>query len=111
MATTVLVNSVQNNTANAIETFYTSPSDGAGTIITAFTATNNAGSNRTYKAYIFDSSGSTLEAVTPLKKIIRNKFDPGSSIVNHIIPAGGTLRMESDLADSIVFRVTGNELS
>lgn len=111
MATNVLVNSTQNTLTNTIQTFYTSPADGAGTVITAFTATNNSGSNRTYKAYIFDSSGDSLEAVTPLKIVVRNRFDPGSSIVNHLIPAGGTLRMETDLQDTIVFRVTGNELT
>ena len=111
MATVVLVNSTQNSLTDTTQVFYTSPADGAGTVITAFTATNNTTANRTYTAYIFDSSGDTLEAVTPLKVLIRNRFDPGSSIVNHLIPAGGTLRMQSDLADSIVFRVTGNELS
>ncbi len=111
MATAVLVNSIQNTLADTIQTFYTSPASGAGTVITAFTATNNTGSNRTYKAYIFGPADTTIEAVTPLKIVIRNRFDPGNSIVNHLIPAGGTLRMESDLASSIVFRGTGNELS
>ena len=109
MATAVLVNSVQNTLANTIETFYTSPADGAGTVITAFTATNNTGSNRTYKAYIFDSAGNPKEAITPVKIIVRNRFDPGNAIVNHEIEPGGTLRMESDGANSIVYRVTGNE--
>lgn len=111
MTTEVLVNSVQNTIANTIQSFYTSPATGAGTVITAFTATNNTGSNRTYKAYIFASGATTSEAVTPLKIIIRSRFDPGNAIVNHLIPPGGTLRMESDLALSIVFRVTGNELA
>ena len=111
MTTDVLVASVQNSLANTIQTFYTSPSDGAGTVITSFTATNNTGANKTYKAYIFDSSGSLKEAITPLKIIIRNRFDPGSAIVNHEIEAGGTLRMESSEANSIIFRVTGNEES
>jgi hypothetical protein len=111
MATTVLVNSVQNSLSNTIQTFYTSPADGAGTVITAFTATNNTGSNRTYKAYIFASGATSVEAVTPLKIVIRNRFDPGNAIVNHVIPPGGTLRMETDLLDTIVYRVTGNELS
>ena len=111
MATNVLVNSTQNTLTNTIQTFYTSPADGAGTVITAFTATNNTGANRTYRAYIFDSTGLPLAAVTPLKVVVRNRFDPGSSIVNHLIPPGGTLRMESDLLESIVFRVTGNELT
>lgn len=110
MTTAVLVNSVQNTLANTIQSFYTSPATGAGTVITAFTATNNTGSNRTYKAYIYALGATSSSAVTPLKIIIRNRFDPGNAIVNHLIPPGGTLRMESDLANSIAFRVTGNEL-
>lgn len=106
----VLVNSEQSNVANTIEIFYTSPPTGEGTIITAFTATNNTGSNRTYKAYIFDSTGAVLPAVAPLRIIIRNRFDLGSGVINQFIPPGGTLRMESDLASSIVFRVSGKEL-
>jgi len=110
MAVTVLVNSEQTSAANTIEQFYLSPVSGGGTVITAFTATNNTASNRTYKAYIFDSTGAILPAVTPLKIIVRNRLDTGSGVINQIIPAGGTLRMESDLADSIAFRVTGKEL-
>jgi hypothetical protein len=110
MATEVLVNSVQSTSSDTIEKFYDSPSGGAGTIISAFTATNNTGANRSYKAYIFDASGSLLEAVVPLKIIIRKKFDLGASIVGHLIPPAGSLRMESDLADTIAFRVTGREL-
>ena len=110
MAINVLVNSAQNQIADTIEAFYTSPDGGAGTVITAFTATNNTGSNKTYKAYIFDASGDQLEAIIPQKIVIRNKVDLGSPIINHFIPENGTLRMESSLASSIVFRVSGKEL-
>ena len=108
MANNVLVNSVTSNAANTIETIYTAPAD--GTIITAWTATNNTGSNRSYRAYIFDLSGAVLQAVIPLKIIIRNRFDLGSGITNQFIPGGGSIRVESDLADSIVFRISGNEI-
>lgn len=108
MANTVIVESVTNDAANTIEDIYTAPPD--GTIITAWTATNNTGSNRTYKAYIFDITGTPLQAIIPLKIIIRNRFDLGPGITNQFIPGGGTIRVESDLADSIVFRVSGNEL-
>lgn len=111
MATAVLVNSAQNTLSNTVQTFYTSPPTGAGTIITAFTATNNTGANRTYRAYIYAEDETVAEAVTPLKILIRNKFDPGSSLVNHLIPPGGTLRMETDLLGTVVYRVTGNELT
>jgi hypothetical protein len=110
MAETILVNSAQNATANVIQTFYTSPAGQGGTLIQAFTATNNTDSNKTYKAYIYDASGTALDAVIPLKIIVRDRFDLGSSSVGQLIPAGGTLRMESNEALSIAFRVTGNEL-
>jgi len=110
MAINTLVNSAQSIVANTIEIFYTSPDGGTGTVITAFTATNNTDSNRSYKAYIYDATGTLLQAIIPLKIIIRSKVDLGSPIVNHFIPENGTLRMESDLASSIVFRVSGKEL-
>lgn len=110
MATAVLANGVKNTVADTPQTIYTSPAAGAGTIITAFTATNNTTANRTFKAYIYASGETSAPAILPLKVLIRNKFDPGSAIVNHVIPAGGSLRVESDLADSISFYVTGNEL-
>ena len=106
----VIVNSAKNQSADTIQNFYTSPTTSAGTIITAFTATNNTDANQSYKAYIYAASGLLLDAVTPRKIIIRDKFDPGSGIVNHLIPSGGTLRMESSAAETIVFRVSGKEL-
>jgi len=108
MANNVLVGSVTNSAANTIQNVYDAPAN--GTIITAWTATNNTGSNRTYKAYIYDLTGSLLQAIIPLKIIIRNRFDLGSGITNQFIPGGGSIRVESDLANSIVFRISGNEL-
>lgn len=111
MTTNVLVNSAQNTAADTIETFYNSPgTPGIGTIITAFTASNNTTSSKTYKAYIFDVLGTVLQAVVPQKIVVRDRFDLGPSIVGQIIPPGGSLRMESSAANSIAFRVTGNEL-
>ena len=107
MASIVIVNSQQSSLANTIEVFYPSLN---GTTITAFTATNNTDSNKSYKAYIYDLSGSLLQAIIPLKIISRNRFDLGSGITNQFVPGGGAIRVESDLADSIVFRISGNEL-
>ena len=110
MTELVLVNSAQNSLSDAIQLFYTSPIRSGGTRVNAFTATNNTESNKTYKAYIYDSSGTALNAVIPQQIIVRNRFDLGSAIVGQLIPAGGSLRMESNAASSISFRVTGNEL-
>ena len=110
MAEQVLVNSAQNAAADAIQIFYTSPSSGSGTRVTAFTATNDTSSSKTYKGYIYDASGVAKVAVIPQKIIVPDRFDLGAPIVGQLIPPGGTLRMESSDATSIAFRVTGNEL-
>lgn len=111
MADAVIVNSVVNALDNTIENFYTSPAGAGGTLVTAFTATNDNGANASYKAYIYDSSGAAKLAVIPQTIVIRKKASLGSPIVNQLIPAGGSLRMESSTAGDIVFRVSGKELS
>jgi hypothetical protein len=110
MAELVMVNSEQSAVADSIEVFYTSPSSGSGTRVTAFTATNDTSSSKTYKGYIYDVSGDAKVALIPQKIIVPDRFDLGAPIVGQIIPPGGTLRMESSDAASIAFRVTGNEL-
>ena len=110
MTEVVLVNSAQSEAVDTIEIKYTSPLDGAGTIITSFTAANNTDSNKSYKGYIFDKTGALLDAVIPLRKVVRDRFDPGGSIVGQKIDAGGTLRFESDAINGISWRVTGKEL-
>lgn len=110
MTEIVLVNSAQSIAVDTIEEKYTSPVDGGGTVITSFTAANNTDSNKSYKGYIFDSSETVLDAIVPLTKIVRDKFDPGGSIVGQLIPAGGSLRFESDAIAGISWRVTGKEL-
>lgn len=110
MADNVLVNSKENIEANTIESMYSSPVSGNGTLITAFSAINNSGVNASYRAYIYNSSGAAVSAVIPTKIVVRNKFDVAPSITNQLIPNGGSLRMESSAADSITFRVSGVEL-
>lgn len=109
MAETILVESAQNASADTIELFYSSPSQGAGTVILAFSATNNSGASATYKAYIFNSLGALIQAVVPQTVVVRDKFDLGPASISQLIPPGGSLRMESSTASSIAFRVTGDE--
>lgn len=105
--TIVLSDSVQNTAADTIEAIYTDGGSGNGTVITAFTATNNTVSNKTYIAYIFNSTGALKEAVIPRTIIVRDRRHLGAGIVGQLIPRGGSLRVESSAADSIAFRVTG----
>lgn len=113
MTDTVLVNSVANTLNDTIEKFYDSPSassEGKGTRISAFTASNNSSASASYKAYIYDASGALKAAVVPQKIVVKDRFDLAPSIIGHLIPAGGSLRMESSTAGAITFRVSGTEL-
>lgn len=110
---TILVNSVANTLNDTIEKFYDAPAasgGGKGTRISAFTASNNSSASASYKAYIYDASGSLKAAVVPLKIVVRDRFSLAPSIIGHEIPPGGSLRMESSTAGAITFRVTGTEL-
>ena len=110
MADKVLVNSVENVDADTVETLYTSPTAGDGTVITAFSAINNSGINASYKAYLYDKAGAVISAVIPIKIVVRNRFDVGASITNQLIEPGGSLRTETSAAGGITFRVSGVEL-
>ena len=108
MAAALLVDSVQSAAPDTIEIFYTEPLTGSGARITAFTASNNTVSSKSYKAYIYDVGGTAKEAVIPQKIVVPDRFDLGASIVGQLIPPGGTLRIESSAAASLSFRVTGD---
>lgn len=109
MADTPIVENAKISTSDTITALYTSPVGGDGTIITAFTASNNSGINASYKAYIFDASGDTVDPIIPFKIVIRDRFDSGPSIVSQVVPPGGTIRAENNTADSLSFYVTGRE--
>ena len=109
MASTSLALNKRNTIADTIESIYLSPPQGAGTVILAFTASNDTTSSKSYKAYIFDSSGSLVSSVIPQTIVVRDRASPGSTIINQTIPAGGTLRVESSAANSLNFIVSGLE--
>ena len=112
MADIVMVNGKQNIIVDTIEVFFTalpSGNGGSGARVTAFNASNNGTASAFYMAYIFDATGTVLPAVIPRKIVVKDRFDLGPSIVSHIIPPGGTLRMETSSLNTITFRVTGKE--
>lgn len=106
-----LVASQDTTVADTPEVFYTSPSNGLGTVITNFTASNDTGNTRSYKAYIVASGGSATEALVPTRNIVTNRTDIPPEMAGQFIPAGGTLQMETSAATSIFFTVSGRELS
>ena len=104
-----LLAAVQIDSADTITTIYTSPSTGLGTIVNALTVSNNSTASASYKAYIYDSTGSTVGAVSPQKIVVRDRFDSAPAIVNQVIPAGGTLRADNSTASALDFHLTGVE--
>lgn len=106
-----LVASQKASAADTPQEFYTSPSNGLGTIITNFTASNDTGVTRTYKAYIVPSGGSATVPIVPKRAIVTDRTDISPEMAGQLIPAGGTLQMESDTASSISWTVSGRELS
>lgn len=109
MANTLLIDNQVIGTADTVETLYTSPAAGAGTLITAFTVSNNSLASASYKAYIHGSGVESVDAVVPLKIVVRDRFDSGPSIVNQVVPAGGTIRAENSTAGALSFYATGIE--
>lgn len=106
-----LVDSQFTAVADTPEIFYTSPARGKGTVVTNFTATNSAGSPRTYKAYIVSPGGTADTPIVPERTINSNDTDLPAEIAAQFMPPGFTLQMESDTASSISFSVSGREFS
>lgn len=103
---------VANKTIGTVDTIteiYDSPTGGLGTVIRAMTVTNNLETSASYKAYIYDSAGSVVQAVCPLTQIARDRFDSAGSVVNQVIPPGGTLRAENSAENAVNFYVSGIE--
>lgn len=102
-----LISDFQNSASDTPEIAYSAD---VNTLITAFTVTNNTSVNRSYKAYIYDVSGSPSGAVAPLTFVKSNSgYSLVSPLIGHIVPAGGTIRVESSLNDTLIFTATGRE--
>ena len=109
MATKQIIDTFSNSIANTVEAAFTSP-DTNGVVIEAFTASNNSGINASYKAYIVTDGGDE-KAQRPFKIVVWGEIDLGVGLVNQIIPAGASLKIESSAINSIYFTVTGREVS
>ena len=108
MTTKQIVDNFSNTIADTVQPIFTAPTD-KNVVIESFTAANNSGVNASYKAYIV----SILEKEfpqRPFKIVVWGEIDLGIGLVNQIIPAGGSLRLETSAIDSIYFTVTGREV-
>lgn len=102
-----LVDNYSNTLVDTIQTAYTASVD---TVIDSFTASNTSTVNASYKAYIVSATGSVKPQI-PFKVVVWNTNDLGIGIVNQVIPAGGSLQVETSATDSIYFTVTGREFT
>jgi len=94
---------------NTPEVVYTSPLDGTGSVVTAFSVTNATTVNRIHSAYIFGSDGVLVKKLISDERLIRNKSSFGGEIVNQALSPGETIRVESDLANSVSWNISGKE--
>lgn len=99
---TVLVDNV-NAAADTWETLFTAST---ATTIRAFTATNIAENNVSFKAAIVNGDGTRREIINT-QIVVRKRAYPGWELVNQDIPNGSTLQFQSSEAGGIHFYVTG----
>ena len=108
MATKQIASNAVNTVIDTPETIFTAGINGV--VIEAFTAANNSIVNASYKAYIVEQDG-TQQPQIPFKVVVWGELDLGIGIANQVIPAGGSLRVESSAIDSIYFTVSAREVS
>jgi hypothetical protein len=108
MATKQIVDNFSNTIVDTVQSPYTAPLD-KNVVIESFTAANNSGVNASYKAYIVSTLGAEQPQI-PFKVVVWGENDLGIGIVNQIIPAGGSLKVECSALASIYFTVTGREI-
>lgn len=104
-----LVRDFTSTTANTVEEVYISPVNGSGSVVTAFTVTNATTQNRIHSTYIFGADGVLTKKLISDERLIRNKSSFGGEIVNQALGPGETIRVESDLADSVSWNISGKE--
>tara|TARA_R110000851_G_scaffold155830_1_gene298366 strand:- start:521 stop:841 length:321 start_codon:yes stop_codon:yes gene_type:complete len=106
MAVLQIVDNAVNTLVDTIETIFTNGT--SGVLIESFTAVNNSSVNASYKAYIVNSG--VAQPQIPMTIVVWGENDLGIGIVNQVIPANATLRVEASAANSIYFTVTGREV-
>jgi hypothetical protein len=107
MAAQQILSNAVNSTVDTAEALFTAGAKGV--IIESFTAANNSVVNASYKAYIVAQDG-TEQPQIPFKVVVWGENDLGIGIVNQIIPAFGSLKLECSALASIYFTATGREI-
>lgn len=77
------------------------------TKITAFSVSNSTGASVSYKAYITETLGESVDPIQPQTIVVKDRADPAFFMIGQKIPKGGNLEVESSTGDSLNFYVTG----
>ena len=90
-----------------------SPTNGKGTLITAFTITNSSGSSVNYKCWVVPTGSSVGNAFLLVndRTIKTLKSDVPYEVVSHFMPANSVLYVECNTASAVNIRVSGVELA
>lgn len=108
MADSQIVINFQNVEVDTPELAYTSPANGEGVKIKAFTCTNNGETNQNYLVYLVQQGESPDQAISPFTLVARETKDHGSAVVGHVLQPGYSLWIESGAtAGQLVFNVAG----
>ena len=101
-----LIDGIQPGVTTAVNA-YTSPANGGGTRIIAFTASIVTGTE-TYRVFV-GTSASTATEIIPETSIAGPGKDTPLELISHLIPAGSSLFVQVSTATTIAFRATGIE--
>jgi hypothetical protein len=91
---------------------YSSPSEGAGTVVDKFTATNTDSVNRSIQVRLVPPDGTPTG--TSFVIVVDKVLSAGQTylfpeVVGQMLAAGGALWLEASAADTIVVRANGRE--
>lgn len=101
-----IVNNFVNTLADTPQNVYTAS---AAIRIDSFTASNTGTVNASYKAYISDNT-TTDEPIIPFKVVVWGENDLGIGLVNQVIPAGYTLKIECSQVNAVYITITGKDV-
>ena len=110
MATNLtLIDGVQLTASAAV--LYTSPANGGGTRVVAFSLVNDGGTTETYTLHIVPDGGTadSTNILVSARGLIDNEADTPAEIVNQLVPAGGTIEALASTTLKIAVRASGIE--
>jgi hypothetical protein len=101
-----MIDGVQPTVTTAVDS-YTSPANGGGTRVVAFTASLITGSE-TYRVFIGETAIAENEII-PAVSLAGPVSDSPPEIINHFIPAGQKVFIQVSTGTTISFRMSGIE--